>query len=137
MITLDSVIEFVEEKKTIRLGDETATIRKLDGIDRLRTPSGDPEETTYHIIGAGLLDGKTGKPVGKEFAYKLVRGKYLLANAIFKEIIAFMTEGEEELQKTLDAAVEEEKNASSPPDESKFSGGDTASATDLTPRPLV
>lgn len=75
MISLDSVVEFVEETKTITVGDKTAKIRKLDGVDRLRAPTGDPEQLTYYVIGAGLLDGETGKPVGKEFAYKFVDRK--------------------------------------------------------------
>lgn len=137
MITLDSVIEFDEQTKTIALGDETATIRKLDGVDRLRAPTDSAEALTLHVIAEGLLDGKTKKPVGKDFAYKLVRGKYLLANAIFSAIMRFTTEGEEELKQALEAAVAEEKNASLPPDESRFSGGDTASVTDSTPQPLV
>ncbi|MBR4835076.1 MAG: hypothetical protein IKU86_12215 [Thermoguttaceae bacterium] len=137
MITLDSVIEFVETTKTIDLGGEKATIRKLDGVDRLRAPTNSVEALTLHVIANGLLDGKTGKPVGKDFAYKLVRGQYLRANAIYTAILKFTTEGEDELKEALEAAVEAEKNGSLPSEELKFSGGDTANVTDSTPQPLV
>ncbi len=119
MFTLDVIDQKAKEKETepvfiFEYEGETYKYREPDGIDRARFADlpNSAEEAYKFVLATCLLDGKTEKPIGPQYAYKFIRNDFDAADAVCAHILkAFVNRKKEE-----DDAVEtERKNSDATP----------------------
>jgi len=92
-----------DEWKNSKLFGEEFLIRRIDGIQMLKLTSfneKDLERQVPYVLGLGILDSDSRKPIGNEVAVEFVKRYYRESTQLFSSIMTFaqgVTDMEEEI----------------------------------------